>query len=111
MIDYRFFNGSTPGDLVVLFTRAGLKNVSINNLKTILKKLREFENKNTSFSYKVANNPISLHGARGKVKLSRCCDFPLQFNHFVPFMCRISSSGSEQMRDDTSHTLLNPDRI
>ncbi len=48
-----FFNGSTPGDVVNLFAGAGLKNVSVNNLE----KLREFENKNTSLSYKVANNP------------------------------------------------------
>jgi hypothetical protein len=44
-----------------LFAGAGLKNVSVNNLE----KLREFENKNTSLSYKVANNP-SLFMALGE---------------------------------------------
>ena len=54
-------NGSTPGDVVDLFAGAGLKNVSVNNLE----KLREFENKNTSLPYKVANNP-SLFMALGE---------------------------------------------
>ncbi|RZN36120.1 MAG: class I SAM-dependent methyltransferase [Methanosarcinales archaeon] len=56
-----FFNGSTPGDIANLFAGAGLKNVSVNNLE----KLREFENKNTSLSYKVSNTP-SLFMALGE---------------------------------------------
>ena len=56
-----FFSGSDPDAVVNLFSGVGLKNVSVN----LLEQLREFENKNRSISYNIANNP-SLFMALGE---------------------------------------------
>jgi len=56
-----FFSGSDPDDVANLFSGVGLTNVSVNRLE----KLREFENKNRSISYNIANNP-SLFMALGE---------------------------------------------
>lgn len=56
-----FFNGSGSNHIVDLFTKAGLKNISVDNLE----KLKEFENKNRSLAYRIANKP-SLFLALGE---------------------------------------------
>ncbi len=56
-----FFSGSDPVDVANLFSGVGLKNISVNHLERI----REFENKNRSISYNIANNP-SLFMALGE---------------------------------------------
>ena len=56
-----FFSGSDPDDVANLFSGVGLTNVSVNHLE----QLREFENKNRSLSYNIANNP-SLFMALGE---------------------------------------------
>ena len=56
-----FFSESDPDDVANLFSEVGLKNISVNRLE----KLREFENKNRSISYNIANNP-SLFMALGE---------------------------------------------
>lgn len=56
-----FFDGSASNNVVDLFTEAGLKNISVDNLE----KLKEFENKNRSLSYRIANKP-SLFLALGE---------------------------------------------
>ncbi|MGP8320263.1 MAG: class I SAM-dependent methyltransferase [Methanosarcinaceae archaeon] len=48
-----FYNGSKPNDVVDIFTEAGLKNISVDNLE----KLKQFENENRSLSYKISNKP------------------------------------------------------
>ncbi len=48
-----FFIGSDPDEVANLFSGVGLTNISVNHLE----KLREFENKNRSISYNIANNP------------------------------------------------------
>lgn len=56
-----FFDGSASDNIVDLFTEAGLKNISVNNLE----KLKEFESKNRSLVYRIANKP-SLFLALGE---------------------------------------------
>ncbi len=56
-----FFSGSDPDAVTNLFSGAGLMNVSVDRLE----QLREFENKNRSISYNIANNP-SLFMALGE---------------------------------------------
>ncbi|MEA3324083.1 MAG: methyltransferase domain-containing protein [Euryarchaeota archaeon] len=56
-----FFSGSDPDDVANLFSKVGLTNVSVNRLE----RLMEFENKNRSISYNIANNP-SLFMALGE---------------------------------------------
>ncbi len=56
-----FFSGSDPDDVASLFSEVGLTNISVNRLE----RLREFENKNRSISYNIANNP-SLFMALGE---------------------------------------------
>jgi ubiquinone/menaquinone biosynthesis C-methylase UbiE len=56
-----FFSGSDPDDVANLFSEVGLTNISVNRLE----RLREFENKNRSISYNIANNP-SLFMALGE---------------------------------------------
>jgi len=56
-----FFDGSGSNYIVDLFTEAGLKNISLDNLE----KLKEFENKNRSLAYRIANKP-SLFLALGE---------------------------------------------
>lgn len=56
-----FFDGSASNNIVDLFTEAGLKNISVNNLE----KLKEFEKQNRSLAYRIANKP-SLFLALGE---------------------------------------------
>ena len=56
-----FFDGSASNNIVDLFTEAGLKNISVDNLE----KLKQFENKNRSLAYRIANKP-SLFLALGE---------------------------------------------
>ena len=56
-----FFDGSGSNHIVDLFTKAGLKNISVDNLE----KLKEFENENRSLAYRIANKP-SLFLALGE---------------------------------------------
>ncbi len=56
-----FFNGSTPDNVIDLFSEAGLKNISLNHLE----ELEKFEIKNRSLAYRVANKP-SLYLALGE---------------------------------------------
>ena len=56
-----FFNGNASNNIVDLFTEAGLKNISVDNLE----RLKEFENKNRSLAYRIANKP-SLFLALGE---------------------------------------------
>ena len=56
-----FFDGSASNNIVDLFTKAGLTNISVDNLE----KLKEFENKNRSLAYRIANKP-SLFLALGE---------------------------------------------
>ena len=56
-----FFDGSGSNHIVDLFTEVGLKNVSVDNLE----KLKQFENKNRSLAYRIANKP-SLFLALGE---------------------------------------------
>ncbi|HJH31769.1 MAG TPA: class I SAM-dependent methyltransferase [Methanosarcinaceae archaeon] len=58
---FPFFNGSAPNDVIDIFAEAGLKNISVDNLE----KLKRFENKNRSLSYKISNKP-SLFLALGE---------------------------------------------
>ncbi len=56
-----FFDGSGSDHIVDLFAKAGLKNISVDNLE----KLKQFENKNRSLAYRIANKP-SLFLALGE---------------------------------------------
>jgi len=56
-----FFDGSASNNIVDLFTEAGLTNISVDNLE----ELKEFENKNRSLAYRIANKP-SLFLALGE---------------------------------------------
>lgn len=56
-----FFSGSTPDDVVDLFSKAGLKNISLDNLE----ELEKFETENRPLAYRIANKP-SLYLALGE---------------------------------------------
>ncbi|HJH30546.1 MAG TPA: class I SAM-dependent methyltransferase [Methanosarcinaceae archaeon] len=57
----QFFYGSTPDNVIDLFSKAGLKNISMNNLE----ELEKFETKNRPLAYRIANKP-SLYLAIGE---------------------------------------------